>query len=75
MPVMPPKTMRLLMVMEKGHVVSTQIVPEDCVVFRTEDIPKLLKEPGYFTIAEFRNIADTALDEITKLAQHSLAKY
>lgn len=46
MPVMPPKTLRLLMVMGKGHVVSTQVVPDDCAAFRTEDIPQLIREPG-----------------------------
>lgn len=50
MPVMPPSSMRVLMCMEKGHVVSMQPVPEGSVVFRTEDVPKLLKELGYFTV-------------------------
>lgn len=70
MPVMPPKRMRLLMMMEDGNVVSTQVVSEDCVVFRTEDIPELLKEPGYFSISELKTIADTALTKITECAQH-----
>ncbi|MCG9678764.1 phage antirepressor N-terminal domain-containing protein [Vibrio sp. Isolate24] len=73
MPVMPPKTMRLLMVMEKGHVVSTQIVPEDSVVFRLEEIPKLLREPGYFTVDQLKEVANTAVDKITEVANNSLS--
>ncbi|ELH0894228.1 phage antirepressor N-terminal domain-containing protein [Vibrio fluvialis] len=53
-PVMPPSRMRMLMVMENGRVVSAQPVPEDSVVFRIEDIPKLLQEPGYFSVSQLR---------------------
>ncbi|MBD0785456.1 hypothetical protein HUO09_03835 [Vibrio sp. Y2-5] len=55
------------MSMEKGHVVSMEPIPEDCVVFRTEDIPKLLKEPGYFT-----NVADTALSQLAMCAEQAM---
>jgi hypothetical protein len=72
MPVMPPKHMRLLMEMENGHIVSTQVVAEDCVVFRTEDIPKLLKEPGYFTVHQLKAVADTALSQLAMFAEHAL---
>jgi len=71
MPVMPPKTMRLLMVMERGHVVSTQVVPDDCMVFGLSEIPNLIKEPGYFSIADLKEIAGTALNQITECAQYS----
>lgn len=71
MPVMPPKTMRLLMVMERGHVVSTQVVPDDCMVFGLSEIPNLIKEPGYFSIADLKEIADSALNQITECAQYS----
>lgn len=71
-PVMPPSRMRVLMYMEKGHVVSMQPVPEDCVVFRTENIPKLLKEPGYFTVQQLKSVADTALAELAKYAEQAL---
>lgn len=53
---MPPSSMRFLMCMDKGHVVSTQVIPDDCVVFRTEDIPKLIREPGYFNVDELLSI-------------------
>lgn len=72
MPVMPPNSMRILMSMEKGHVVSMQPVPEDSVVFRTEDIPKLLKEPGYFTVQQLKNVADTALNQLAMFAEQSV---
>ncbi|MGL4828861.1 MAG: Rha family transcriptional regulator [Vibrio sp.] len=70
MPVMPPKTLRLLMVMEKGHVVSTQVVPDDCVVFRTADIPQLIREPGYFNVDALLSI-NQAINEQLKLCVKS----
>jgi len=72
MPVMPPSSMRILMSMEKGHVVSMEPIPEDCVVFRTEDIPKLLKEPGYFTVQQLKNVADTALSQLAMCAEQAM---
>lgn len=66
MPIMPPSSMRFLMCMEKGHVVSTQVIPDDCVVFRTEDIPKLIREPGYFNVDELLSI-NQAINEQLKL--------
>ncbi|MDW6016792.1 phage antirepressor N-terminal domain-containing protein [Vibrio plantisponsor] len=72
MPVMPPSSMRVLMYMEKGHVVSMQPVSEDSVVFRTEDIPKLLKEPGYFTVQQLKNVADTALSQLAMCAEQAM---
>ncbi|CAM3042046.1 phage antirepressor N-terminal domain-containing protein [Vibrio diazotrophicus] len=72
MPVMPPSSMRILMCMEKGHVVSMEPIPEDCVVFRTEDIPKLLKEPGYFTVQQLKNVADTALSQLAMCAEQAM---
>lgn len=72
-PVMPPSRMRMLMVMENGRVVSAQPVPEDSVVFRTEDIPKLLKEPGYFTVQQLKNVADTALSQLAMFAEHAVS--
>ncbi|MCX9470725.1 phage antirepressor N-terminal domain-containing protein [Vibrio cholerae] len=71
MPVMPPKTMRLLMVMEKGHVVSTQVVPDDCMVFGLSDIPNLIKEPGYFSVSSLKKIAEFALERIAEVASTS----
>ncbi|MBY8317889.1 phage antirepressor N-terminal domain-containing protein [Vibrio fluvialis] len=71
-PVMPPRRMRMLMVMENGRVVSAQPVPEDSVVFRTEDIPKLLQEPGYFSVQQLKSVADTALAELAKYAEQAL---
>ncbi|EKO3478286.1 phage antirepressor N-terminal domain-containing protein [Vibrio fluvialis] len=71
-PVMPPSRMRMLMVMENGRVVSAQPIPEDSVVFRTEDIPKLLQEPGYFTVQQLKSVADTALAELAKYAEQAL---
>ncbi|ELG2962005.1 phage antirepressor N-terminal domain-containing protein [Vibrio fluvialis] len=71
-PVMPPSRMRMLMVMENGRVVSAQPVPEDSVVFRTEDIPKLLQEPGYFTVHQLKAVADTALSQLAMFAEQSL---
>ncbi|EOV9407050.1 TPA: hypothetical protein NG563_000981 [Vibrio parahaemolyticus] len=67
-PVMPPSSIRLLMYMEKDTVVSTQVVPEDSVVLRTEDIPKLLKEPAYFTVQQLKEVADTALTQLAMFA-------
>ncbi|ELX7501883.1 phage antirepressor N-terminal domain-containing protein [Vibrio fluvialis] len=71
-PVMPPSRMRMLMVMENGRVVSAQPVPEDSVVFRTEDIPKLLQEPGYFTVQQLKAVADTALTQLAMCAEQAL---
>ncbi|MBY8074049.1 phage antirepressor N-terminal domain-containing protein [Vibrio fluvialis] len=71
-PVMPPSRMRMLMVMENGRVVSAQPVPEDSVVFRTEDIPKLLQEPGYFSVSQLKAVADTALSQLAMFAEQSL---
>ncbi|MBY7786090.1 phage antirepressor N-terminal domain-containing protein [Vibrio fluvialis] len=71
-PVMPPSRMRMLMVMENGRVVSAQPVPEDSVVFRTEDIPKLLQEPGYFTVHQLKAVADTALSQLAMFAEHAV---
>ncbi|ELE5890691.1 phage antirepressor N-terminal domain-containing protein [Vibrio fluvialis] len=73
MPVMPPSSMRVLMYMEKGHVVSMQPVPEDSVVFRTEDIPKLLQEPGYFSVSQLKDVADTALSQLAMFAEHAVS--
>ncbi len=72
MPVIPPSSMRVLMYMEKGHVISMQPVPEDSVVFRTEDIPKLFEEPGYFTVQQLKNVADTALSQLAMFAEHAV---
>ncbi|MBL4266708.1 phage antirepressor N-terminal domain-containing protein [Vibrio fluvialis] len=72
-PVMPPSRMRMLMVMENGRVVSAQPVPEDSVVFRTEDIPKLLQEPGYFTVHQLKAVADTALSQLAMFAEHAVS--
>lgn len=72
MPVMPPSSMRVLMYMEKGHVVSMEPIPEDCVVFRTEDVPKLLKEPDYFTVQQLKNVADTALSQLAMFVEQAV---
>ncbi|MCG6228354.1 phage antirepressor N-terminal domain-containing protein [Vibrio furnissii] len=72
-PVMPPSRMRMLMVMENGRVVSAQPVPEDSVVFRTEDIPKLLQEPGYFSVQQLKSVADTALSQLAMFAEHAVS--
>ncbi|ELV8694276.1 phage antirepressor N-terminal domain-containing protein [Vibrio fluvialis] len=71
-PVMQPSRIRMLMVMENGRVVSAQSVPEDSVVFRTEDIPKLLQEPGYFTVQQLKNVADTALSQLAMCAEQAM---
>lgn len=71
-PVMPPSRMRMLMVMENGRVVSAQSVPEDSVVFRTEDIPKLLQEPGYFSVSQIKDVADTALTQLAMYAEQAV---
>ncbi|ENM5897369.1 phage antirepressor N-terminal domain-containing protein [Vibrio mimicus] len=73
-PVMPPSRMRMLMVMvmENGRVVSAQPVPEDCVVFRTEDIPKLLQEPGYFSVSQLKDVANTALTQLAMCAEQAM---
>ncbi|PNH99633.1 hypothetical protein C1O25_16255 [Vibrio diazotrophicus] len=71
MPIMPPSSMRFLMNMEKGHVVSTQIVPEDSMVFRLEEIPQLLKEPGYFSASQLKIIADTATAKLAEWADQA----
>ncbi|ENM5897365.1 phage antirepressor N-terminal domain-containing protein [Vibrio mimicus] len=71
-PVMPPSRMRMLMVMENGRVVSAQPVPEDSVVFRTEDIPKLLQEPGYFSVSQIKDVADTALIQLAIYAEQAV---
>lgn len=72
-PVMQPSRIRMLMVMENGRVVSAQSVPEDSVVFRTEDIPKLLQEPGYFTVHQLKAVADTALSQLAMFAEHAVS--
>ncbi|PNH99587.1 Rha family transcriptional regulator [Vibrio diazotrophicus] len=66
MQVIPPKSMRLLMDIEKGHIVSTQIVPEDKFIFRLADIPKLIREPGYFNVEELLTL-NQAINEQLKL--------
>ncbi|ENM5759095.1 phage antirepressor N-terminal domain-containing protein [Vibrio mimicus] len=71
-PVMQPSRMRMLMVMENGRVVSAQPVPEDCVVFRTEDIPKLLQEPGYFSVSQLKDVANTALTQLAMCAEQAM---
>ncbi len=73
MPAMPPSSMRVLMCMEKGHVVSMEPIPEYCVVFRTEDIPKQLKEPGYFTVQQLKNVANTVLSKLAMFAEHAVS--
>ncbi|MGF1717927.1 phage antirepressor N-terminal domain-containing protein [Photobacterium chitinilyticum] len=70
--VMPPKSMRLLMVMEQGQVVSTQVVPNDCMVFGRSEIPDLIKEPGFFSIQDLKRIADIAMAKITEAAQSNV---
>ncbi|GAB3528717.1 phage antirepressor N-terminal domain-containing protein [Photobacterium alginatilyticum] len=70
--VMPPKSMRLLMVMEQGQVVSTQVVPNDCMVFGRSEIPELIKEPGFFSIQDLKRIADLAMAKITEAAQSNI---
>ncbi|MEF2482228.1 phage antirepressor N-terminal domain-containing protein [Vibrio mimicus] len=72
-PVMPPSRIRMLMVMENGRVVSAQPVPEDSVVFRTEDIPKLLQKPGYFSVSQLKVVADTALSQLAMFAEHAVS--
>ncbi len=72
MPIMPPSSMRFLMCMEKGHVVSTQVVPEDCVVFRTEDIPKLIREPGYFNVEGLLLINEAINEQLKKCVKGGL---
>ncbi|ELS8946854.1 phage antirepressor N-terminal domain-containing protein [Vibrio fluvialis] len=72
-PVMQPSRVRMLMVMENGRVVSAQPVPEDSVVFRTEDIPKLLQEPGYFSVSQLKHVADTALSQLAMFAEHAVS--
>lgn len=62
----------MLMVMENGRVVSAQSVPEDSVVFRTEDIPKLLQEPGYFSVSHIKDVADTALTQLAMYAEQAV---
>jgi len=70
--VMPPKSMRLLMVMEQGQIVSTQVVPNDCMVFGRSEIPDLIKEPGFFSIQDLKRIADIAMTKITEAAQSNI---
>jgi len=70
--IMPPKSMRLLMVMEQGQVVSTQVVPNDCMVFGRSEIPELIKEPGFFSIQDLKRIADLAMAKITEAAQSNI---
>ncbi|EOB6645180.1 phage antirepressor N-terminal domain-containing protein [Vibrio fluvialis] len=72
-PVMQPSRIRMLMVMENGRVVSAQPVPEDSVVFRTEDIPKLLQEPSYFSVSQLKDVADTALSQLAMFAEHAVS--
>ena len=67
-PIETPKHLRLLLNMENGQVVSSQPVPMDCCVFSRAEIPKLLVEPGYFSINELKLIADTAMNKITDIA-------
>lgn len=67
-PIETPKHLRLLLNMENGQVVSSQPVPLDCCVFSLTEIPKLLVEPGYFSINELKLIADTAIKKITDIA-------
>ncbi|UTV26370.1 phage antirepressor N-terminal domain-containing protein [Photobacterium atrarenae] len=71
-PVMPPQTMRLLMVMDQGRVVSTQVVPDDCMVLGRSEIPELIKEPGFFSVEDLKRIADIAMARITEVAQSNI---
>ena len=64
--------MRLLMFMEQGQVVSTQVVPNDCMVFGRSEIPELIKEPGLFSIQDLKRIADLAMAKITEVAQSNI---
>ncbi|MGF1732127.1 hypothetical protein [Photobacterium kasasachensis] len=60
------------MVMEQGQVVSTQIVPNDCMVFGRSEIPELIKEPGLFSIQDLKRITDLAMAKITEAAQSNI---
>ncbi|WP_428455218.1 hypothetical protein [Photobacterium kasasachensis] len=60
------------MVMEQGQVVSTQVVPNDCMVFGRSEIPELIKEPGFFSIQDLKRIADLAMAKITEVAQSNI---
>lgn len=66
-PTNPPR-MRMLVSIEQGQVVSTQLVPSNCVVFDPSEIQQIIKEPGYFSVEDYRRIANTALEQLTKLA-------
>ncbi|OOF00749.1 hypothetical protein BZG78_04360 [Salinivibrio sp. MA351] len=67
----PPHQARLLMVMDRGYVVSNQLVENDAVVVSRGQIPALLREPGYFSVAELKAIAETSLDKIAELAEYT----
>ncbi|WP_370517848.1 phage antirepressor N-terminal domain-containing protein [Salinivibrio sp. VYel1] len=71
----PPHQARLLMVMDRGNVVSTQLVENDAVVVSRGQIPALLREPGYFSVAELKAIAETSLDKIAELAEYTEQRY
>lgn len=71
----PPRQARLLMVMDRGNVVSTQLVENDAVVVSRGQIPALLREPGYFSVAELKAIAETSLDKIAELAEYTEQRF
>ncbi|WP_077522404.1 phage antirepressor N-terminal domain-containing protein [Salinivibrio kushneri] len=71
----PPHQARLLMVMDRGYVVSNQLVENDAVVVSRGQIPALLREPGYFSVAELKAIAETSLDKIAELAEYTEQRF
>jgi hypothetical protein len=67
-PIEAPKHLRLLLNIENGQVVSSQPIPIDCCIFSLSEIPKLLNEPGYFSVNELKRISDIATMRITNIA-------
>lgn len=63
-------SVRLLMVMESGVVVSSQVVPNDCCVFGLTEIPKLLKEPGLFSVKTLLEVGKVATERAYELSQY-----
>ncbi len=61
--------MRILIAMEHGQVVSTTLVPQNSIVFAPSEIHQVIKEPGYFSIEDYKRIIDVAAQKLVGFAE------
>ncbi|MFD2177836.1 KilA-N domain-containing protein [Veronia pacifica] len=63
-----PPRMRMLVSIEQGQVVSTQLIAPECMVFDPNKIHQLIEEPGYFNANDYRRIIEVATGKLSELA-------